>query len=277
MIRKISIAVAIGIAASGCGGMAAGGSTGGPTANGSVNAEELIDLSQFILPREERATLIVMDFDYSAVSSNLTSDEGEGLAALVSALRGDPGERQQSRANLGAGIANLTVEKLLETGQFRLLERQMLDQVMGEQDLAASDRAAVDQAEMARQAQLLGAEFMLVGAITRLGSEETTRGVALGGRFARGLGAVGARSRTTQMVITARIVDTSTGEVLLSTNGEGVSNLGGGLALGGGGALGGLAFGSSTTNVRETAVGEATDAAVHNLIANIAQRWSAAR
>jgi curli biogenesis system outer membrane secretion channel CsgG len=277
MIRKASVAIALGIILSGCATTSGGGNTFGAASNGTSAEAEIVDLTQFVLPRDERATLIVMDFDYSAVSSNLTSDEGEGLAALVSALRGDSGEREQSRANLGAGIANLSVEKLLESGQFRILERQMLDRVLGEQDLASSGRAAADQSEMARQAQLLGAQYMLVGSITRLGSEETTRGVALGGRFARGLGAVGARSRTTQVVLNARLVDTSTGEVLLSANGEGISNRGGGLALGGAGALGGIALGSSTSNVRETAVGEATDAAVHDLIANLAHTWSVVR
>jgi curli biogenesis system outer membrane secretion channel CsgG len=231
-----------------------------------------VELSSYSVPLADRPTLMIMDFDYSAVSSDLTTDERDGLGMLVQALRGDTSERDRSESNFGAGIADLILGQVLEAGQFRLLERSRLDALMAEQDLSASSRADASQTDQVETAKLLGAQYALVGAITSLGSQEESRGIS-GGRLTRGFGGVGQRSRNTVVELTARVVDTSTGEVLVSATVQGVSDQGGGFALGGGGRMAGLSFGSSQSNVRETAIGEATDHAVLHLVHELSDRW----
>ena len=264
------LAIVVSVGFTGCAAAAGGSSSRAPS---SAPEPEPIDLASFTVPHADRPTLMILDFDYSAVASNLTSDEGEGLASLIRALRDQPDGRDRNESNLGAGIADLILTQMLEAGQFRVLERRQLQTLMAEQDLSSSDRAAPTEASQVEQARILGAQYALVGSVTRLGSEETNRGIGLGGRSLGGLGAIGRRSRDTVVGLTARIVDTSTGEVLLSVSGEGNSDRGGGFALGGGAGGNGLAIGSSTSNVRETAIGEATDGAVLTLVGQMAERW----
>jgi curli biogenesis system outer membrane secretion channel CsgG len=249
----------------------------GGAAAPAAQAAPLADLQAFAVPRDQRPTLMVQDFDYSAVSANLAPEHSSGLAALAAAVRGNAGDQERSESSLGAGVSTLAIEKLLEAGQFRVMERSQLTSILAEQDLAASGRAAPGQAAAVRQAQVLGAQYLLTGAITKVGFEERTRGVGLGGRGLGGVGAVGQRQQRTLVTVTARLVDTSTGEIVASVTGEGVSELGGGLVLGGGARTGGLAVGSSTSNIKETAIGEAVDMAVHNLIGGLAERWARVR
>ncbi len=198
--------------------------------------------------------------------------------ALLSACGSLPGHRDRSgalREQHGVGIAQLAIQKLLEAGQFRILERSQLDEVLQEQNLASSERADAGQSELVKQAKLLGAQYMLTGAITKLGFEENTKGLALGGLGIPGVGGIGKKSQKTHVVITGRLVDTSTGEIVASVTGEGLSTKGGGFALAGAGLAGGVALGSGTSNVKETAIGEATDAAVNHMVAQLAERWQA--
>ena len=53
--------------------------------------------------------------------------------------------------------------------------------------------------------------------------------------------------------LTVRVIDATTGEILVSAKGIGVSKKGGGFAF----AKGGTSFGTNTTDFRESAIGEA--------------------
>jgi curli biogenesis system outer membrane secretion channel CsgG len=68
------------------------------------------------------------------------------------------------------------------------------------------------------------------------------------------------------VTVTARMVDTSTGEVLLSAKGEGVSKKGGGFSFHKSG-LGG--YGQDTSDFKSSAIGEAQEAACKALVAAI--------
>lgn len=124
-----------------------------------------------------------------------------------------------------------------------------------------------------QQAKPLGAQYMLTGSITKMGYEETTKGFGMGRLGLPGIGAVGKKHRKTRFSVTARVVDTSSGEIMFAVAEEGISNKGGGFTLGGGGLAGGLARGGGTGNVKEMATGEATEMAVHNLVIAMAERW----
>jgi curli biogenesis system outer membrane secretion channel CsgG len=163
--------------------------------------------------------------------------------------------------DIGKGIADLLVEELLQTGQIRLLERAQIESVLAEQDLANSSRADVSGAQAARLGKVLGANLLLTGTVVQFGSEQRNVGGSAGSVAGRFMGGAGARNTTATVVITVRVIDTGTSEILASVKAEGKSNRRG-LLLGSrvGGNFGSIDMGSS--DFRETILGEATQKAV---------------
>jgi curli biogenesis system outer membrane secretion channel CsgG len=173
--------------------------------------------------------------------------------------------------DIGKGIADLLVDGLLEDGTYRLIERKKLDTIMAEQNFSNSDRADPSAAAVAKMGKALGVKYMVVGTITKFGTEESKKSIGGGGFGGRFLGGakVGKQEGKATVAITARIIDVSTGEIMASAKGEGMSKrsgmlLGGGLAGGGGGAGGGVSMGSS--DYRESILGEATELAVKQVV-----------
>src|SRR5918995_1091317 len=111
--------------------------------------------------------------------------------------------------------------------------------VLAEQDFARSDRADPSAAKLAKVGKVLGVKYIIAGSITKFGGEEKNYG---GGGLVKGkLGGLGLKKAKTEVSITVRMIDATTGEILMSTKGEGLSKKGGGLkvgALGGGGGAG---------------------------------------
>lgn len=202
--------------------------------------------------QSSRPTVAVLDFDFGTV------------------------ERWWSGTwDIGKGISDLLVDELVNDGSFRVIERKRLDAILAEQNFSNSDRADPSQASVAKIGKALGVKYMIVGSITKFGTENKRVGVGGGGfgggRF--GLGKVGTSQGKATVAVTARIIDTTTGEILVSKKGEGTSKrsglLLGGAGGGGGGAMGGIEMGSS--DFRETVLGEATEAAVKALGTNLTE------
>lgn len=189
----------------------------------------------------EKPALVVMGFESGTVSAQV--QDKRGFAALVAAMHGGNNETYDP-SQLGIGISDMLVEKLLESGEFRLL-----------------DRGLADAAKSAR--------YVVTGSVTRFGFEE--RNV---GGFAATMATMGLLSykqHRTQVILTARVINAATGEIVASFSAEGVSNKGGGLRLAGIGANGGGGADVSSANFRSTAIGQATGRAVNNLAARILQ------
>lgn len=176
--------------------------------------------------------------------------------------------------DIGKGIADMIVDELVNDGSYRIIERKRLDAIMAEQNFSNSDRADPSAANVAKLGKALGVKYMIVGSITKFGTENKDMKVG-GGGFGGGgfgLGSVGTKKGKANVAITARMVDTTTGEIMASAKGEGTSKRSG-LMLGGGGGgwggagLGGIDMGSS--NYRETILGEATELAVKDVSAKI--------
>lgn len=168
--------------------------------------------------------------------------------------------------DIGTGISDMLIDALLEDGSYRIIERKRLDIVLAEQNLSQSDRADPDAKTLAQLGKLLGVKYLIVGSITKFGTEQSSKSVGGGGFAGKfGVGGIGTSKGKANVAITARMIDTSTGEIMASAKGEGTSKRSGLLLEGGGGGGGGMgvgriAFGSS--DFRETILGEATDAAV---------------
>jgi curli biogenesis system outer membrane secretion channel CsgG len=175
--------------------------------------------------------------------------------------------------DIGKGVADLIVDGLVEDGSYRVIERKRLDAILAEQNFSNSDRAEPDAAKVAKLGKALGVKFLIVGSITKFGTENKSMGVG-GGAFGGGkfgIGSVGTKKGKATVAIALRVVDTSTGEIMATAKGEGVSSRSG-LMLGGGGgggagAAGGIEMGSS--DFRETVLGEATELAVKQAVAKL--------
>jgi curli biogenesis system outer membrane secretion channel CsgG len=173
--------------------------------------------------------------------------------------------------DIGKGVADLIVDGLVEDGSFRVIERKRLEAILAEQNFSNSDRADPTAKSVASLGKALGVKYLIVGSITKFGTENKNLGVGGGGfgRLGGALGGVGTKKGKATVAIATRVIDTSTGEIMATAKGEGESKrtglmLGGGGAGTGGAGFGGISMGSS--DFRETVLGEATEAAVKMVV-----------
>ena len=124
--------------------------------------------------------------------------------------------------NLGKAAADELVTQLFQTGSFSVIERAQLEALLVEQDLGAS--GAVDTSTATRIGQLLGVQLILTGSITQFSIERTSGGF-------RSLGVSVSRAES---VLDVRLVNTTTGEIMLAESGEGRKTFGGGFFKGAG-------------------------------------------
>jgi curli biogenesis system outer membrane secretion channel CsgG len=168
--------------------------------------------------------------------------------------------------DIGEGISDMIVDELVNDGSFRVIERKRLDAVLAEQNFSNSDRADPSAKTLVQIGKALGVKYLIVGSVTKFGTEQSNKSFSGGGYgSAFGLGSVGTSKGKANVAITARIIDTTTGEIMASAKGDGTSKrsgllLGGAGGGGGGGGGGQVAFGSS--QFHDTILGEATEVAV---------------
>ncbi len=124
--------------------------------------------------------------------------------------------------NLGAAAADELTTQLFRSGKFSVIERAQIDAILAEQDLGASGAVTSDTA--ARLGQLLGVQLILTGSITQFSIERQS------GRFGR-LGGSYSRAET---MLDVRMVNTTTGEILMAEEGQGQKRFGGGFFRGAG-------------------------------------------
>jgi curli biogenesis system outer membrane secretion channel CsgG len=194
--------------------------------------------------KSKRPTVAIMDFEYGTV-----------------------GYHWWGQYDIGKGMADQVVDALLEDGSFRVIERKKLDTVLAEQDFSNSDRADPSAAKLAKLGKVLGVRYIIAGSITKFGGEEKNYG---GGGLVKGkLGGLGLKKAKTEVSLTARMIDATTGEILLSAKGEGLSTKGGGLKVGALGGGGGAGFSMSSSDYKASAIGEAQEEATKDLVTKI--------
>ena len=193
--------------------------------------------------------IAVLDFDYATVHQWVYDIFG-------------------SDQDIGKGIADMLVTDLVRNGTYSVIERKQLDQVLREQNFQQSGRA--DPSSAVQLAKILGVDAIIIGSITQFGRDDKKLGVGGAGVHVGGIGIGGFGKKSAKAVvqIDARIVSTTTAEILGVATGHGESKrsgltLAGGLAIGGTGGAGVLDMGSS--NFANTIIGEATRLAVDSL------------
>jgi curli biogenesis system outer membrane secretion channel CsgG len=190
-----------------------------------------------------KPSVVVMGFESGTVTAQI--QDRRGFMAVLAGMNG--GEREKyDPSQLGVGIADMLVEKLLETREFRLMER--------------------------KESGTATAQYAISGSVTKFGFEETN----VGGAFATvaTMGLLAYKQHKTEVALTARVINLATGEIVASFSSEGVSNKGGGLKVAGIGSGGGGVGDFSKSNFRATAIGQATGRAVNNLAEKIIQQKS---
>jgi curli biogenesis system outer membrane secretion channel CsgG len=202
----------------------------------------------------KRPTVAVMDFDYGTVNN------------------------WWGQYDIGHGIATQLVYALVEEGGLRIIERSQLAAVLGEQDFATTDRASPEASKLAKVGHVLGVRYIIAGSVTKFATSDRKFGGGVAGTVATGmLGPVGGltfRKAKQEVSITARVIDTTTAEVLLSVSGTGVAKKGNGVGFEshyGSGA--GVAVSTQPEEFKAAGMGAAQELAVtelaHALLAQV--------
>ena len=198
---------------------------------------------------ERKKRVAVFDFDYATVRS--------GIAALFG-----------SDIDVGKGISDLLVKRLVQDGTYSVIERKAMDKILAEQNFSNSDRANPNSA--AKIGKLLGVDAIIVGSITQFGNENKNTGVGGGGGGFGGFGLGGFKHKESKAIVTldARLVDIDTAEILAVADGKGESSRSSTSLLGGGGnwhGFGGGAVDFGSSDFQNTIIGEAVKGAVDQM------------
>jgi curli biogenesis system outer membrane secretion channel CsgG len=202
---------------------------------GLAAAALVLGLGVPAMAQAKRPQIAIMDFDYGTV------------------------DNWWGQYDIGKGMADQVVDALVNDGSFRVIERKKLDTVLAEQDFAASDRADPSAAKLAKVGKVLGVKYIMSGSITKFATE--SRGGAV---RVKGIG-LGAKKAKSSVYLTARIIDATTGEILVSAKGKGESNKGGGAAF----SKGGFGVGTDSEEWRQSGLGDAQEKACTDLVVQI--------
>src|SRR4051812_5462791 len=146
--------------------------------------------------------------------------------------------------DIGQGISDLLVDELVNDGSFRMIERKRLDAILAEQNFSQSERADPSAKTLAQVGKVLGVKYLVVGSVTKFGTEKSNKSFGGGGVGCKyGGREVGAAKGKANVAITARMISTTTGEILVSAKGDGTSKRSGLLLGGAGGGGGGAGVG----------------------------------
>ncbi len=117
--------------------------------------------------------------------------------------------------NIGTGMADMLVTELVKTDKFMVVEREELSRIMEEQGLGMS--GAVTPQSAAQVGKLLGVEMMVMGSVSEFGEKKSKVGGAIG---RLGIGG-GVSKRKARAAVDVRMVNTSTGEIVLAETASG--------------------------------------------------------
>ncbi len=152
--------------------------------------------------------VLLISFLFSAVAGDL-----QGLKKRIAVV--DFQDKSGWGHNIGTGLADMLVTELVKTGKFQVIERKELDEVLKEQGLGMS--GAVTPQSAAQVGKLLGVELIVLGSVSEFGEKKSGLGgsigrLGIGGKFSK---------RTARAVVDIRLVNTSTGEIVLAETAEG--------------------------------------------------------
>ena len=111
-------------------------------------------------PAAPRKRVAVMNFDYGTVRTYSQAIFG-------------------SDQDIGKGISDMLVTRLVQDGKYSVIERNALDKILTEQNFSNSDRA--DSTTAAKIGRILGVDAIIIGSITQFGRDDQHTNVGGGG------------------------------------------------------------------------------------------------
>ena len=125
--------------------------------------------------------------------------------------------------DLSTTAADTLTHELVQNGGLTVVERQRLDEVLAEQNLGDSGR--VDPSTAAQIGKVLGVQVVVIGSVMEFGLKEQGGKIPQLGKWKFGRG-IGAKVVTGRAKLSARLVDTTTAEIIGSYEGDGTHRFG---------------------------------------------------
>ena len=139
--------------------------------------------------------------------SNLSFSQELPRIAVVRITSTAPGYFWRSDSSLSQGATDLMVNALLETNRFRVFERSKLDAILQEQNFQHFS-GLLNQTTTVKLGKMIGVDVILAGSITNI-SFKKSEGIKIG--------PIKIGKSSAKVVMTIRIIDVTTGEILFST------------------------------------------------------------
>ncbi len=111
-----------------------------------------------------------------------------------------------------AAMQDVFVTELVKSGKFRVIDREQLAALMQEKNMSLA--GDIDPASAIKAGKLFGCQYFLTGAVTEYGAQET------GAHGGYGIGFSGGK-KTFTAAMNARIIDTTTGEIVWADEARG--------------------------------------------------------
>ncbi len=198
-------------------------------------------VAQVVISQNQRLRVAILDFDFA--STGLTG------SAFSFANGGGPGQ----------GISELLTNRMVQNGSFSVIERSRIAEVLREQNLGASGR--VDASTAAQIGRILGVDAVIVGSVTRFNLEERRSGGSI-----LGFGS-SRRRQTADVQVTARMINTTTSEIIAVAEGAGQAEQRGSSV-----SVGGIFSSGSESSGADRLLSEASEQAVDALVTQFANR-----
>lgn len=149
----------------------------------------------------------------AAAGSGEEEKELLGLKKMIAVVefedKSDHGRWHWTGPNPGSGMSDMLTTTLVQSGKFRVIEREQLQHVLKEQDFGQSGRVTEQTAP--QLGKLLGVSAVVYGSVSAFGYMASDTGGSIPGKIG------GAFSKTTARVsIDVRMIDTNTGEIILA-------------------------------------------------------------
>lgn len=151
--------------------------------------------------------LCILIICFTLVFSNLSFSQELPRIAVVGITSTAPGYIWSSDSPLSQGATDLMVNALLNTNRFRVFERAKLDAILQEQNFLHFC-GLVDQTTAVKLGKMIGVDSILTGSITNI-SFKKAEGIKIG--------PLKVGKSSVKVVMTIRIIDITTGEILFST------------------------------------------------------------
>ncbi len=155
----------------------------------------------------------------------LTTIALAGVASVAAAANNKPriavlefknkAENQWWYSNGAQAAQDVFVTELVKSGKFRVIDREQLAALMQEKNMSLA--GDIDPATAIKAGKLFGCQYFLTGAVTEYGAQ----GTEAHGAGVRGLPGFSGGKKTFVAAMNARIIDTTTGEIVWADEARG--------------------------------------------------------